>query len=330
MKRTLDFSVCEEGKARLDALCPFPPETLKSLREYYRVGLTYTSNAIEGNSLTESETKVVIEDGLTVKGKPLRDVYEAVGHAQAYDHIHDLVSHAPLTEDDILGLHAMFYRQIDPSQAGCYRTIQVFISGSRHRLPVPTDVSVLMKDFMAWFNANEKTLHPVEFAARVHQRFVFIHPFVDGNGRLSRLLMNLALLRAGYTIAIIPPVLRGDYIAALEKAHADTLPFIDFIKDRVIETQNDILRMFGLSGGVNASGGGVNGGVNESGGGANGGLDRVLAFVRQSPGLNAKQISRQLEIPKRTLERYMQRLVFDKRIEFRGAAKNGGYFIRDR
>ncbi len=88
--------------------------------------------------------------------------------------------------------------------------------------------------------------------------------------------------------------------------------------------------MFGLSGGVNASGGGVNGSVNESGGGANGGLDRVLAFVRQSPGLNAKQISRQLEIPKRTLERYMQRLVFDKRIEFRGAAKNGGYFIRDR
>ncbi len=320
MRKTLDFSGCDEGKTRLDGLRPFPPETLKSLREYYRVGLTYTSNAIEGNSLTESETKVVIEEGLTVKGKPLRDVYEAVGHAQAYDRIQELVKDVPLTENDILGLHEMFYRQIDSLQAGCYRTVQVFISGSRYRLPVPADVPVLMKDFVEWFNVNEKQLHPVEFASRVHQRFVFIHPFVDGNGRLSRLLMNLALLRAGYTIAIIPPVLRGEYIAALEKAHTDTFPFIDFIKNRVIETQNDILRMFGLIGGAIAVDGGVNGGVKCA-------LDRVLEFVRQSPGHNAKQISQQLEIPKRTLERHLQRLVFDKRIEFRGAAKNGGYFI---
>ncbi len=320
MRLSFDFSSCDENKARLDALRPFSPEAVKSLREYYRVGLTYTSNAIEGNSLTESETKVVIEDGLTVEGKPLRDVYEAVGHAQAYDRIYDLINDSPLTEGFILMLHELFYRQIDPANAGHYRSVQVFISGSHYRLPSPADVPGLMKDFVAWFNVHEKKLHPVEFAARVHQKFVFIHPFIDGNGRLSRLLMNFALLRAGYTIAIIPPVLRGEYIAALEKAHTGIKTFVEFIKSRVIETQNDLLRMFGLA---VLSSGGVNGGVS---GGVKCDLDRVLNCISQQPGLNAKKLSLNLGIPLRTLERHVQRLVFDKRIVFQGAAKNGGYF----
>lgn len=325
-----DFSECEENKARLDAYRPLPPETLKSLRDYYRIGLTFTSNAIEGNSLTESETKVVIEDGLTVEGKPLRDVYEAVGHAKAYDHIYDLVQTPCLVEADIFKLHHLFYRQIDEKNAGHYRTSRVFISGSHHRLPSPERVPENMTAFVTWFNAHEKTMPPVEFAALVHQKFVFIHPFVDGNGRVARLLMNLALLRAGYTIAIIPPILRSEYIATLEKAHTDTDAFVEFIKGRIIETQRELLRLFDEIGGVKAAVGGASGGVKVAVGGVSGGLksppDRILLAIRQLPGTNARGLVRQLNIPLRTLQRHLNILSSSGIIKFRGASKNGGYF----
>lgn len=321
MKHAHDFSECEENKARLDAYRPLPPETLKSLRDYYRIGLTYTSNALEGNSLTESETKVVIEDGLTVEGKPLHDVYEAVGHAKAYDHIYDLVTSPHITGADIQMLHDLFYKQIDEKNAGRYRTMRVFISGSHHRLPSPERVPELMSEFVAWLNANEKKLHPIEFAALSHQKFVFIHPFIDGNGRVARLLMNLALLRSGYTIAIIPPILRAEYIAALEKAHTNRAPFIEFIKGRVLETQREQLRLFGESGGVKRVVGGVNGGVKS-------GPVRLLAAIRQLPGINARGLVRQLDIPLRTVQRHLKTLASDGKIEFQGAPKNGGYFIK--
>ena len=126
------LQTAEDLRDKVIALRPFPEETLKSLREYYRIGLTYTSNALEGNSLTESETKVVIEDGLTIEGKPLHDVYEAVGHARAYDYIHTLATTKPLEEKDILELHRLFYEKIDVEKAGHYRTVPVFISGSRY------------------------------------------------------------------------------------------------------------------------------------------------------------------------------------------------------
>lgn len=112
------YRTAEFNNRRLMAFRPLPPETLRSLLEYYRIGLTYTSNALEGNSLTESETRVVIEDGLTIEGKPLHDVYEALGHAKAYDHIYQLLSNKTLEENDILALHQLFYAQIDSARAG--------------------------------------------------------------------------------------------------------------------------------------------------------------------------------------------------------------------
>ncbi len=105
------YKIAETNNQKLLALHPLAPETLRSLRDYYRVGLTFSSNALEGNSLTESETKVVIEDGLSIEGKPLRDVYEAVGHAYAYDYLYKLASHKTLEEKDILELHRLFYQQ---------------------------------------------------------------------------------------------------------------------------------------------------------------------------------------------------------------------------
>ena len=165
---------CDELKKKLDALRPFPAETLRSLREYYRVGLTYSSNALEGNSLTESETKVVIEDGLTVQGKPLHDVYEALGHAEAYDHLQLMATDKQLEIADILKLHELFYKRIDPSQAGKFRTVPVFISGSHYPLPSPEQIPKLMDEFLAWYRQNEAELHPLELAALAHQKFVFI------------------------------------------------------------------------------------------------------------------------------------------------------------
>ena len=118
--------LCDNLKAGLDRFRPFPPETLASLRNYYRVGLTWSSNALEGNSLTESETKVIIEDGLTVHGKPLHDVYEALGHADAYDYVHSMAVDKDLEINDILKLHELFYKRINPEQSGKFRSVNFY------------------------------------------------------------------------------------------------------------------------------------------------------------------------------------------------------------
>jgi len=223
---------------------PINKTVLKQIKEYYKVGLTYTSNAIEGNSLTESETKIVIEDGLTINGKPLKDHFEALGHGEAYDLMYNLYKHQEIAEADIKKLHKLFYYRIDTKNAGKYRKVKVFISGSKYPLALPENLSALMAGFVRKLPALKKKLHPVEFAARVHKDFVFIHPFVDGNGRLARLLMNLALLQSGYNITIIPPIRRRDYIDTLEKAHTDDKAFTTFIAEMVMETQKDYIRLF--------------------------------------------------------------------------------------
>lgn len=234
----------DANKAKIDTHRPMQEPLLSELRAYYRVGLTWSSNALEGSSLTESETKVVLEDGLTVAGKPLKEYYEATGHARAYDFMWTLLDASrPLTEADILELYRLFYQQVDEPQAGVYRIRRVFITGSHYPVPTPEDVPELMADFVRWLAEDEAKLHPVDLAAEAHMRFVFIHPFIDGNGRVARLLMNLCLLRHGYTLAIVPPILRAEYIGLLEKAHRDSAPFKEFIAERVLETQKDILRM---------------------------------------------------------------------------------------
>ncbi len=237
------FAKVEGYKAQIDSLRPFEGHLLRQINDYYRIGLTYSSNAIEGNSLTETETKILLEDGLTVGGKPIRDYYEATGHARAFDYIYTISQGGPIDQDHIKTIHRLFYNQIDSEKAGAYRQERVIISGSQYSTPNPSKVPQLMTKFSDWLAQNEDKMHPVEFAARAHKEFVFIHPFIDGNGRVARLLMNLCLIRKGYTIAIIPPILRGEYIALLEKAHQNERPFVEFIVDRVAETQKDLLRL---------------------------------------------------------------------------------------
>ena len=290
---------------------PLSQETLKSLREYYRVGLTYTSNALEGNSLTESETKVVIEDGLTIEGKPLRDVYEAVGHAKAYDYLYDLSHDAPITEETIRSVHKLFYQQIDPERAGEYRKVPVFISGSQYAVAPVAEISKRMQQLVQWYARHEGRMHPVELAAELHKRFVYIHPFVDGNGRVARLLMNLSLMRNEYNIAIIPAVTRSEYVAALEAGHHNAEVFVSFIADRVIMTQLDILRLFQES---------------EPTPDKKDFEQVLLQTIINSPGLNAPLLSNRLGRSLRTTQRYLKILTDKGHIAYRGVAKKGGYY----
>lgn len=230
-------------KSEIDKIRPFEGEMLKQIRSYYRVGLTWSSNAIEGNTLTESETKVLLEDGLTADGKPLRDTFEALGHAKAYDFMFTLLGKHEISESDVLTLHRMFYKDIDEANAGVYRRTQVIITGSKYPVCAVDEIPGETAKLLAWANGERGKYHPVEFAAELHRRFVFIHPFVDGNGRVARLLMNTALIQDGYMLVIIPPVLRSQYISLLEKAHSDARPFNEFIAQQELESQKEIMRL---------------------------------------------------------------------------------------
>ncbi len=225
---------------------PLSKHILKELKEYFRIGLTYTSNALEGNSLTETETKIVLEEGITIGGKLLKDHFEAVGHSESYDLLYKLAKNNQIKEEDILEIHKLFYFRINPENAGKYRKEQVFITGTKFVPPSPKEISSLMQEFVSNIPTFKKKFHPVEHAAIIHKEFVTIHPFIDGNGRTGRLLMNLDLLQEGYVITIIPPILRKDYIDALKKNQGkpkDNSAFVSFIADMVYESQKDYLRM---------------------------------------------------------------------------------------
>lgn len=226
-------------------LRPLGKKALAQLREYYKIGLTWSSNALEGNSLTESETKVVIEDGITVGGKPLRDHFEAVGHAEAFDLLYRLARRREITEADILKLHRLFFYRIDAKNAGHYRKEPAIITGATIELPPPSRIKAVMAEFVASIPELRANAHPVEFAALLHLRLVTIHPFIDGNGRTARLLMNLALIQDGFPVTIIPPVVRPAYIEALKASNAgDNRPFVNLVSNMVYEAQRDHLRLF--------------------------------------------------------------------------------------
>lgn len=209
---------------------------------------TFHSNKIEGNTLTLQETELVINHGLTISGKSVREHLEVINHTDAITFLHEAVKERkPITEKLILQLHALVLRGIDRENAGTYRRVQVRIGGSSHIPPDSWQVPFKMEELMMWYNEN-KHLHPVLLAAEMHERLVSIHPFIDGNGRTSRLLMNLILLQHGYVIATI----KGDqkerlhYYDCLENARTDDKEmFLTFIAEtelRCISEYISILR----------------------------------------------------------------------------------------
>jgi Fic family protein len=209
--RTLDAD-----KARLDALRPLPAHTLASLREKLTLEWTYHSNAIEGNTLTLRETKVVLE-GITVGGKTLREHFEATNHRDAILYVEEVVAkNEPLTEWLI---RSLVLKAIDDKEAGRYRQENVVIAGASTTPPDFLHLPAEMANLVRW-HEDAAGIHPVERAAELHTRFVKIHPFVDGNGRTGRLLLNLELMKAGYPPAIIRKEDRLNYYDALDEACA--------------------------------------------------------------------------------------------------------------
>ncbi len=215
----MDYAKLSQKKKKIDELRPLPPALIKNLDDWFRIELTYTSNAIEGNTLTRRETAVIIEKGLTVGGKSLKEHLEATNHIKALNWVNTFSTKKPrdIGERDILDLQEIILKGIDDDNAGRYRNVRVRISGSTVVMPSPQKVPDLMTGFIDWLSIENK-MHPVELAGQAHYRLITIHPFVDGNGRTARLLMNLILMMLGYPPALIRKRDRLAYISALEKA----------------------------------------------------------------------------------------------------------------
>jgi len=230
-------------KAALDGYRPFPDHAVKQLRDYYRIGLTYSSNAIEGNTLTESETKVIIEEGLTIGGKSLREHFEAIGHAKAYDHIYSILD-KPISEEHVLTLHRLFFQQIDSENAGKYRQKNVIITGTDYLPPDYRRVPELMKKHTENLNRKMKSEHSLEQVSDLHAEFEAIHPFTDGNGRIGRLLLSILTMKSGYCPVIIPPIRRAEYIAKLQKTNkGDLYALRNFILSVIYEEMKSLKRL---------------------------------------------------------------------------------------
>lgn len=231
-----DFKKLDELKLKLDSFRPLDLSIVKNLHEDLVLRWTYHSNAIEGNTLTLKETKVALE-GITIGGKTLREHFEAINHKDAILFMEDLAQKEErLSEYSIKQIHSLILKNIDDENKGKYRTTNVIISGAEHKPPQSFEVQSKMQEFIKKYNENITKLHPIELASFVHIEFVKIHPFVDGNGRTSRLLMNLELIKAGFPPVVIELEDRLEYYKALDIAHTenDYKPFLELMK-KVVE-----------------------------------------------------------------------------------------------
>ena len=223
------FKELDEKKQKLDSKRPLPKETLKSLEENFKLEWTYNSNAIEGNTLTLNETKVVLE-GITIGGKTMREHLEAINHKEAIEFLEELVQYNnELSEMDIKNIHAIVLKGIDNENAGRYRPENVIISGASHIPPDAIIVPELMEKLIYRYDEWKEKYHPIIVAALLHAEFVKIHPFIDGNGRTARLLMNFEVMKNGYPPIIIKNEERHKYYDALDVG-ALTGDYTDFVK----------------------------------------------------------------------------------------------------
>lgn len=225
-------------KLELDLYRPFPVEQLENLEQFFKIEYTFDSNRIEGNTLTHMETALVVEKGMTIDGKPLREHLEVINHADAVDFVKDLViNKIEFTEVILKEIHSLVLRGIDKENAGRYRDVNVRISGSKHVPPVHFIIPEKMDQYFSFYKNNKNILHPIVLAADMHEQLVTIHPFVDGNGRTSRLIMNLILLQHGYTLANISGEYKNrmQYYNALEavQVNNDHTLFYQFISNSV-------------------------------------------------------------------------------------------------
>ncbi len=231
----------DEKKAQLDRLRPLSGGVLAQLQKYYDIELTHTSNAIEGNTLTYRETAEVIEHGITVGGKSLREHLEAVDHYEALQWVRGLAAQTtPIGEDTVCELHRRIVARSQPAIAGIYSRYPRRIAGSPVIFPNPLKIPQLMEEFGAWLSSAQSS---PEGAFEAHFRLTAIHPFDDGNGRAARLLMNLMLIRGGYPPVAVRPEDRKPYLDALECGSLtdDLQPFRRFMYERLDATLGEYL-----------------------------------------------------------------------------------------
>lgn len=218
--------IYQANKARI------PEITLKSYEQAFEIEYTHNSTAIEGNTLTLMETKLVLEDGISVGGKNLREIYESVNHQKAYRYVKECIAKKqPLDEKIIKDIHALLMQNI--LIGGVYRSVDVYISGAQHTPPSPNEMYRQVKNFYADLTWKGRDLNPIEMAAWTHAEFVKIHPFPDGNGRTSRLIMNYQLMANGFPPISIAKENRLAYFIALETyaVEGDLKPFADMIAE---------------------------------------------------------------------------------------------------
>ncbi len=227
----------EEKLAKLNKLRPLPKSAVQKLREKFQIEMTYNSNAIEGNSLTLKETFLVINEGITVRGKPLKDHLEAKDHHAALEFLYDLIDkdkRHTISEMLIRNLHQIIVQETDKEWAGRYRNSKVIIGGAKHTPPDALQVPQKMRDLIRWVNSKKDKMSIIELSALLHHKLVHIHPFFDGNGRTARLTMNLLLMQAGYPLVIILKNDRKKYYDVLDKAdHGKYESLVKFIAQSI-------------------------------------------------------------------------------------------------
>ncbi|MFH1875070.1 MAG: Fic family protein [Pseudomonadota bacterium] len=227
----------ERKLKKLNALRPLPASAVQKLRSQFEIEMTYNSNAIEGNSLTLKETFLVINEGITVKNKPLKDHLEAKDHYAALEYLYDLVEKGKrhtISEHLIRTLHQLITQDTEKEWAGRYRNSNVVIGGADHKPPDALEVPVKMNNLISWVQEKNNKMHVVELAACLHHHLVFIHPFFDGNGRTARITMNLLLMQAGYPLVVILKNDRKKYYRVLSQADKGNLePIVLFIAQAV-------------------------------------------------------------------------------------------------
>lgn len=239
------FDELDQMRALLDKFRPLNQQVLQQIEADLMVKYNQQSNAIEGNSLDIFETRVLLESGITANGKPFKDHLDILNHQEAIFYLVDLVrENEPLSEKAIKNFHYLILQRTENErEAGKYRQIPVVIRGAEHQPPQPYLVEPQMEDLIQW-NQQAQTLHPIARIAQLHSRFVAIHPFIDGNGRTGRLLMNLELMKAGFQVTILKAERRMDYYRALAQAdEGNYQPITHFIAEAVKETMERTLNI---------------------------------------------------------------------------------------
>jgi Fic family protein/DNA-binding Xre family transcriptional regulator len=241
------LSDCDVQRDEWNQLKPLNGIQLQKMNEYFRLNYTYESNRIEGNTLTLQETHLVINEGLTIGGKSMREHLEVVNHSEAIEYISEIVQNkVDFTERVLKQIHYLILKGIDRENAGVYRSIGVRISGSSHLPPEPFLLNRMMEEVFEYYQKNKNLLHPIILAAEMHEQIVRIHPFIDGNGRTTRLIMNLILLQNGFPIANIKGDLtsRLAYYKALENAPGDQkASFYELVADTVKTALNEHIEL---------------------------------------------------------------------------------------